>query len=47
MRYQKPQIGLLAEAATAIQGSKSSAPIQDNTDPFNPTYTHLAYEADE
>ncbi len=47
MEYEKPTIVSVTDAATAIQGLKSSAPIRDNIDPLFPTYTQPAYEADE
>ncbi len=36
MEYEKPRIVNVADAARAIQGLKSSAPIRDNIDPLSP-----------
>jgi len=46
MKYEKPQITLVADAATMIQGVKSSGPA-DSGQPQNPVHTPCAYESDE
>lgn len=45
MKYEKPQLAVLAAASSAIQsGNKGIAPVQDSLTTF---LTINAYEADE
>jgi hypothetical protein len=46
MKYEKPEITLVADAATLIQGQKSSG-LADSGQPQNPVHTPAAYESDE
>jgi hypothetical protein len=46
MKYEKPEITLVANAAVLIQGQKSSGPA-DSGQPQNPVHTPAAYESDE
>jgi hypothetical protein len=46
MRYEKPEITLVANAAALIQGQNSSGPA-DSAQPQNPVHTPAAYESDE
>lgn len=46
MKYEKPEITPLADAAMVIQGTKAVG-MWDNVDPTNPVRSISAYESDE
>jgi hypothetical protein len=46
MKYTKPEIIVLGNAANAIQGAKGGQ-AQLDSNPFLPEETQAAYEADE
>jgi hypothetical protein len=46
MKYEKPEITLVAEAVVLVQGRKLTG-IMDFADPQNPIRSTSAYESDE
>lgn len=47
MKYMKPEIAVLDEAITAIQGAKPRSPVADQINHQLPLQSVGAYEADE